>query len=93
MNKITVAIEDDILDKVRVVAAENKTTVNAMVREFLTEAVKRDYRSEERIAEARKQLLRLMRTSKGRLPPDWKFDREEIHERRSSRRKSSAREY
>ena len=92
MKKITAAIEDDILDKVRVVVAEKKTTGNALVREFLTEAVKRDYPSEERIAEARKQLLRLMRTSKGRLPPDWKFDREETHERRTSRRRCPSRE-
>lgn len=77
MKNITLAIEDDILDKVRVVAAEKKTTVNAMVREFLAEVASRD----ERVAEARKQLLRLMDTSKGRMAPDWKFDREETHER------------
>lgn len=77
MKNITLAIEDDVLDKVRVVAAEKKTTVNAMVREFLTEVANRD----EKLAEARRQLLRLMDTSEGRMAPDWTFDREDAHER------------
>jgi hypothetical protein len=77
MKNITLAIDEDILDKVRIVAAEKKTTVNALVREFLADLAGRD----ERLAEARKQLLRLMDTSKGRMAPDWKFDREETHER------------
>jgi len=77
MKNITLAIEDEVLDKVRIVAAERKTTVNALVREFLADLAGRD----ERLAEARKQLLRLMDTSKGRMAPDWKFDREETHER------------
>jgi hypothetical protein len=77
MKNITLAIDDDVLDKVRVVAAEKKTTVNALVREFLADLAGRD----ERLAEARKQLLRLMDTSSGRMAPEWKFDREETHER------------
>jgi hypothetical protein len=77
MKNITLAIDDEVLDKVRVVAAEKKTTVNALVREFLADLAGRD----ERLAEARKQLLRLMDTSKGRMAPDWKFDREGTHER------------
>jgi hypothetical protein len=76
MKNITLAIEDEVLDKVRIVAAERKTTVNALVREFLADLAGRD----ERLAEARKQLLRLMDTSKGRMAPDFKFDREETHE-------------
>ena len=77
MKNITLAIEDEVLDKVRIVAAEKKTTVNALVREFLADLASRD----ERLAAARKQLLRLMDTSEGRMAPDWKFDREETHER------------
>lgn len=77
MKNITLAIDDEVLDRVRIVAAEKKTTVNALVREFLADLASRD----ERLAEARKQLLRLMDTSKGRMAPDWKFDREETHER------------
>jgi hypothetical protein len=77
MKNITLAIDDEVLDRVRIVAAEKKTTVNALVREFLADLAGRD----ERLAEARKQLLQLMDTSKGRMAPDWKFDREETHER------------
>jgi hypothetical protein len=77
MRNITLAIEDGVLDRVRIVAAEKKTTVNALVREFLADIAGRD----ERLAEARKQLLRLMDSSEGRMTPDWKFDREETHER------------
>ena len=77
MKNITLAIDDEVLDRVRIVAAEKKTTVNALVREFLADLAGRD----ERLAEARKQLLRLMDTSKGRMAPDWTFDREDTHER------------
>jgi hypothetical protein len=77
LKNITLAIEDDILERARVVAAEKKTTVNAMVREFLAEVTDRDERREK----ARAALLDLMRNSKGRMRPDFKFDREETHER------------
>jgi Arc/MetJ family transcription regulator len=77
MRNITLSIDDEILDKVRIVAAQKRTTVNAMVRNFLSEVAGRD----EKQAEARKELLRLMETSKGRMAADWKFDREETHER------------
>jgi Arc/MetJ family transcription regulator len=77
MKNITLAIDDEVLDKVRIVAAHKRTTVNAMVRNYLAEVAGRD----EKQAEARKQLLHLMETSKGRMAPGWKFDREETHER------------
>ncbi len=77
MKNITLAIDDEVLVKARVVAAQKKTTVNAMVRDFLSEITSRD----EKRDEARKQLLQLMDKSEGRMAPDWKFDREETHER------------
>jgi len=77
MKNITLAVDDEVLDKARVVAAQRKTTVNALVREFLIEIATRDERRER----ARHELLELMRTSKGRLAPDYIFDRDESHER------------
>jgi predicted transcriptional regulator len=77
MKNITFAIDDDVLDKVRIVAAQRKTTVNALVREFLSEIATRDEKREE----ARKRLLELMDTSEGRMAADWKFNREETYER------------
>ena len=63
MKNITLAIDEEVLERVRIVAAEKKTTVNALVREFLADLAGRD----ERLAEARKELLRLMRYLKGRM--------------------------
>ncbi len=77
MKNITLAIDDEILEKARVVAAEKRTTVNAMVREFLAEVAGRDQRREE----ARAALRGLMRRSKGRMRDDFRFNREETHER------------
>jgi len=77
MKNITLAIEDEILDRARIVAAEKRTSINAMVREFLAEVGKR----EDRIAAARRELLHLMDTSEGRMAPGWRFDRDETHER------------
>jgi antitoxin component of RelBE/YafQ-DinJ toxin-antitoxin module len=77
MKNITFAIDEEVLDKARVVAAQRKTTVSAMVREFLTEISNGDERRER----ARAELLELMRTSKGRLRADYAFSREDSHER------------
>ena len=77
MKNITLAIDEEVLDKVREVAVQKRTTVNAMVRDFLAEIAGRD----EKVAQARRELLRLMETSNGRMGPDWKFDREETYER------------
>ncbi|HYA81137.1 MAG TPA: DUF6364 family protein [Methylocystis sp.] len=77
MKNITLAIDEDVLKRARLVAAEQKTTVNAMVREFLANVAGRD----ERLEKAREGLRELMRNSKGRMRPDFKFSREETHER------------
>ena len=77
MKNITLAIDEEVLEKVREVAVQKRTTVNAMVRDFLGEIAGRD----EKVAQARRELLRLMETSKGRMGPDWKFSREETNER------------
>jgi hypothetical protein len=47
------------------------------VRDYLNDLAGRN----QRIAEARRELLRLMATSEGRMGPDWKFDRDGSHER------------
>ncbi len=77
MKNITLSIEDEILERVRIVAAEKRTSINAMVREFLTEIANRD----AKIAAARRELLELMDRSTGDMGPDWKWSREETYER------------
>lgn len=82
MRNITLAIDDEVLEKVRAYAAEHKTTVTAIVRQHLEKlAAENDKR-----AEARKQLLRLAETSKGRLSPDYVWNREGLYDRPVLRR-------
>ena len=77
MKNITLAMDDEVLDKVRTYAAEHKTTVNAIVREHLEKiASEKDKR-----AEARRQLKQLAETSTGRIGPDYVWNREELYDR------------
>jgi hypothetical protein len=75
---ITLAIDEAVLDKVRVVAAQRKTTVNGLVREFLETLATED----DRRAEARRRLVELAQSSEARLPAGYKWNREEIYEER-----------
>lgn len=68
---ITLAIDEDLLDKVRVLAAIQRTSVNEMVRQHLTRIVDQESANDE----ARARLLRLMETSEGRLG-DWRPETE-----------------
>jgi plasmid stability protein len=72
---LTLAIDDDLLDKVRVLAAIKRTSVNEMVRGFLTRLVEQESEHDE----ATEALLKLARESKGRLG-DWRpGSRDEIY--------------
>jgi hypothetical protein len=75
MKNITLALEDDVLERVRVFAAKRKTTVNALVRDHLRELA----RAEQRSGDARSRLLALIDDSPGRLGPDWKWNREDAY--------------
>jgi len=75
MRNITLAIDDDLLERARRKAAEKKTTVNAVVRESLRQFVSLD---DER-AQARRELGELIRRSTAELPSDWKWNREELY--------------
>jgi Family of unknown function (DUF6364) len=54
---ITLAVEDEVLERVRVVAAENRTTVNAMVREYLSRVVSLS-RIEETVSRLKRPVAR-----------------------------------
>jgi len=86
---ITLAIEADVLEKVKIVAAQEKTTVNAMVRRFLTEQARKIDLPERRKA-AVERLLELSRNSKGKMAAGWKFDRESLYAERLSRHERPA---
>jgi len=72
---ITLAIDDALLDKVRVLAAMKRTSVNEMVRGFLTSMVQQEQSKDE----AREALLKLIDESRGRMG-DWRpGKRDEIY--------------
>lgn len=72
---ITLAIDEDVLDKVRVHAARRQTTVNGMVREYLSRVANED----EWLSETRMELKRLMDNSTGRLGPGYQWNREDTY--------------
>jgi hypothetical protein len=78
MKNITLAIEDDVLEGARALAAREGTTLNAMVREHLSRLVE----EEKRLADSKRRLRKLIDNSTGRLGPDFKWDRDSIYEDR-----------
>lgn len=76
MKNITLAVDDEVLDAVKIYAAERKTTVNAIVRAELERIAK----AEDRSARARRRLLELAENSKAEMGQvTWK--RDELYER------------
>lgn len=76
MKNITLSVDDNVLSAVRRHAAERNSTVNALVREYLTNLAKH----ESRAARARARLRQLSKQSQGRLGKKT-WSREELHDR------------
>ena len=76
MTNITLAIDDETLEAARAFAKARGTTLNALVRQQLAEAIAQDARMEE----ARRGLIALMEGSTGRLGKNHKFNREELYD-------------
>lgn len=76
MKNITLSVDDKILTAARRYAAEHDSSLNALVRDFLTAIANR----EERAARARRRIKALSRQSKARLGTERK-SRDELHER------------
>jgi hypothetical protein len=72
---ITLAIDEDVLEKVRVYAAKRQTTVNAMVRDFLTGLADED----RRLMETRRKLKALMESSTAEIGPGYVWNREDAY--------------
>jgi serine/threonine-protein kinase RIO1 len=77
MSNITLNMPDDVLDEARVYAAERKTTVNALVRNYLTSITSQRKRAKEAMAELRE----MSEKTESRLGPNFKFDRASLYER------------
>ncbi|MGJ3243565.1 MAG: DUF6364 family protein [Opitutales bacterium] len=60
MKNITMRVDEDVLTQARKVAAEQSTSVNALVRDFLEDLSRRESRKQT----ARREILDLCRRSK-----------------------------
>jgi hypothetical protein len=76
MKNITLSVDEDTLAAVRRHAAERNSTVNALVREYLTNLASHDNRA----SQARARLRQLSAQSQGRLGKKT-WSREELHDR------------
>ncbi len=71
---ITLAIDEDLLDKVRVLAAMRRTSVNELVRTYLQRLVAQEQERDE----VTEELLKLSRESKADMG-DWRPSREDTY--------------
>jgi len=76
MKNITLAIDEKLLNEVRVVAAKKGTTVNAMVRDYLTSLASLEDRRER----ARRRIRELAEKSTAEVGP-IKWKREDLYDR------------
>ena len=76
MRNITLSVDDKVLIAVRRHAAEHNSTVNALVREYLTNLAEYG----DRAKRARARLRQLSKQSQGRLGPKT-WSRDELHDR------------
>lgn len=77
---LTLAIDDDLLHRARVKAAQEKTSVNAVVREFLQKYAGDDFARE---MDARRRIIALAEEhSAGSGPAGRTWTREDLYEER-----------
>src|ERR1700733_1351454 len=76
MKNIILSVDENVLTAVRRHAAERNSTVNALVREYLTNLAAH----ENRASRARARLRQLSKQSQGQLGKKT-WSREELHER------------
>jgi hypothetical protein len=79
MKNITLGVDEDVLAIVRRYAAEQNSSVNALVRDYLTNLAAH----QDRASRARKRLLELSGQSRGRLGKKT-WARDGLHDRQRS---------
>jgi hypothetical protein len=77
MKNITLAVDDKDLEAVRIYAAERQTSVNALVRDYIGQLARQRTQAQAAMARLRK----LSEQSMAELGPDYRFDREALHDR------------
>jgi hypothetical protein len=78
MKNITLAVDEKVLEQVRIAAARRRTTVNRLVRDYLEQVAILEGGSES----ARDRMLKLIDESTGRLGSGWKWNRDDGYEGR-----------
>jgi hypothetical protein len=76
MKNVTIALDESLLREARRIAADQSTTLNAMIREFLEELARR----ESRAVKARHRIVELCRETQAEVGPKT-WSREGLHER------------
>ncbi len=76
MKNVTIALDEKLLRESRRIAAERSTSLNSMIREFLTQLTER----ESRAVEARRRILELCRESTAEIG-SRSWTRDELYER------------
>jgi Family of unknown function (DUF6364) len=76
---LTLAIDEGLLDRARVIAAIKRTSVNELVRAYLERLVEQEKGKDE----AREALLKLAEESTADMG-DWKWNRDELYDRRTA---------
>ena len=84
MKNITVTVGDEIYHKARIRAAERKSTVSALVKEFLTKIVEEES-SFERMKREEDELRQNMRQEGFIFSAEDRCSREDLHERHAIR--------
>jgi hypothetical protein len=77
MNYITLAVDEHVLAAVQKYAAERNSSINSLVRDYLTNLATQD----DRVRGARTRLRELSAESQGSLGPKV-WTRDELHDRR-----------
>ena len=80
MKNITVTVSDDIYHKARVRAAERKSTISALVKDFLTKIVEEES-SFERMKREEDELRQNLRQNGVVFSAEDRCSREDLHDR------------
>jgi plasmid stability protein len=77
MSNITLNVPDDVLHNAKVIAAEQRTSVNALVRAYLVQLSNQRTKVKAAMAELRE----MSETTEARLGPDFKWNRDSLYDR------------
>lgn len=84
MKNITVSVEDEVYHRARVRAAEQRTSVSAIVRKVLKEMSAEETES-ERLKRLEKETLDRIRARGGKFSAADRLTRDQIHDRNALR--------